>query len=188
MKTEDDVNSNAPPLAPGTDIAWKYGTKGDLSGQVICNFCKRPYRGGINRLKYHLARIPGKDVALCSAAPPKVVREMQALLATPSQKKVEKQKTKMAVGAGIGGNVSFEDSVSNSLFAQNQCSEPNENSTLPASMRHKTMEGFFVPPTKAQPSLDTTSWGKDKIQAARRATVNFWYYGNIPFNVASSPY
>lgn len=184
METKGDP---PPPQAPRIDIAWKYGTKGTITNQVICNFCKKPLRGGIHRLKYHLARIPGNDVAICPTAPLEVIREMQALLATTSQNKAEKKKTKMAIGAGIGGNVSFEDSVSNSFFVENPCSQLNEN-PVSDSVRHKTMDSFFVPPTEAQPSLDTTSWGKDKIQAARRAATNFWYYCNIPFNVASSPY
>jgi len=49
---------------------------------------------------------------------------------------------------------------------------------------------FFSPHTKccSQPTLDTTSWKKNIHSQARKAIANFWYYSDIPFHCAISPY
>eukprot|EP00253_Pinus_taeda_P009403 PITA_09403 len=49
---------------------------------------------------------------------------------------------------------------------------------------------FFSPCTKpsSQPTLDTTGWKKNIHSQARKAIANFWYYFDIPFHCAISPY
>lgn len=49
---------------------------------------------------------------------------------------------------------------------------------------------FLSPHTKlsSQPTLDTTSWKKNIHSQARKAISNFWYYSDIPFYYAISPY
>ena len=49
---------------------------------------------------------------------------------------------------------------------------------------------FFAPRTKpgSQPTLDGTGWEKNIHSQARKAFANFWYYPNIPFHCARSPY
>lgn len=56
--------------------------------------CHKWMTGGINRLKYHLARIPGQNVEGFPKTTPKIIREMKALLAEYELNKDERQKTK----------------------------------------------------------------------------------------------
>eukprot|EP00253_Pinus_taeda_P002771 PITA_02771 len=49
---------------------------------------------------------------------------------------------------------------------------------------------FFAPRTKpgSQPTLDAIGWKKNIHSQARKAIANFWYYSDIPFHYARSPY
>eukprot|EP00253_Pinus_taeda_P032420 PITA_32420 len=49
---------------------------------------------------------------------------------------------------------------------------------------------FFSPRTKpkSQPTLDTIGWKKNIHSQERKAIANFWYYSDIPFHCAISPY
>ena len=64
------------------DSVWKYcvWVNPDDDHRVICNFCSTHMSGGINRLKYHLARIACKDVVLCDKCPDEVTAEMASAL------------------------------------------------------------------------------------------------------------
>lgn len=42
--------------------------------------------------------------------------------------------------------------------------------------------------TGAQPSLEATGWNREVHEQADIACADFWYFNNIAFNVASSPY
>ena len=52
----------------------------DDDRRVICNFCSTHMSGGINRLKYHLARIACKDVVVYDKCPDEVTAEMASAL------------------------------------------------------------------------------------------------------------
>ena len=49
---------------------------------------------------------------------------------------------------------------------------------------------YFAARTKpgSQPSLEATGWKKNVHIQARKAIANFWYYSDIPFHCARSPY
>ena len=60
------------------DLAWKYCVQvnPDDDHRFICNFYSTHMSGGINRLKYHLARVACKDVVVCDKCPDEVTVEM----------------------------------------------------------------------------------------------------------------
>ena len=60
------------------DLAWKYYVRVNLDDdhRVACNSCSTHMSGGINRLKYHLARIVCKDVVVCDKCPDEVTAKM----------------------------------------------------------------------------------------------------------------
>ena len=46
------------------DFSWAYCVNIVGYPKLLCKFCKVKYSGGIYRLKYHIAQIPGHDVGL----------------------------------------------------------------------------------------------------------------------------
>ena len=64
------------------DSAWQYcvWVNPNDDHRVICNFCTAQMSGGINKLKYYLARIVCKDVVVCDKCLDEVTAEMVAAL------------------------------------------------------------------------------------------------------------
>ena len=64
------------------DSAWKSCVQVNLDDEhkVICNFCSTHMSEGINRLKYHLARVACKEVVVCDKCPDEVTTEMASAL------------------------------------------------------------------------------------------------------------
>ena len=68
--TRATFNLDADPAAIARDSAWKHVIPGHKKGVVTCWHCGVLYnRGGINRLKYHLAHIPRRDAKKCKEVP-----------------------------------------------------------------------------------------------------------------------
>ena len=57
------------------DAMWEYGDpEGGFNRQTLyCKLCKLRMMGGITRLKYHLARIPGHEVDICPNSTAKIM-------------------------------------------------------------------------------------------------------------------
>ncbi|KAF9617656.1 hypothetical protein IFM89_037719 [Coptis chinensis] len=49
------------------DPFWEYGE--NMKGRFQCKFCQKDFPGGIARLKSHLSRLRGRDVAICHSVP-----------------------------------------------------------------------------------------------------------------------
>ena len=58
------------------DPFWQYGELEDGNNRqnLTCKLCGRHMSRGVNRLKYHLAKLPGHDVGLGTAVTPKIMR------------------------------------------------------------------------------------------------------------------
>ncbi|XP_059073636.1 uncharacterized protein LOC131874330 [Cryptomeria japonica] len=125
--------------------------------------------GGIYRLKYHLAKIPGKNITTCDIVPEEVQREAKARLSGYEQNKVEKKRTAKAMAAPMR-DIS-------SIGSKNIGVGSNTSS-------------FFIPRNTpgAQPGLLGTSWNKEVHQQTKAAMARFWFYNNIPFSILESPY
>ncbi|CAO2822525.1 unnamed protein product [Amaranthus hypochondriacus] len=76
--------------AKDRDIGWSFCTKVTDDGNVLkCNFCDKVIRGGITRLKEHLAHKRG-NVAHCTNVSAPVQRDMASVLKEYKDKKVDK--------------------------------------------------------------------------------------------------
>lgn len=63
--------------------------------------CEKQIRGGISRLKYHLASIEKRDTRICDATTEEIKREMIALLSAQEEKKLKRERAKLAMRAAI---------------------------------------------------------------------------------------
>jgi hypothetical protein len=54
-------------MAKPMDPMWEYGEpyEGHNRAKLSCKLCGKEMSGGINRLKYHLAKIVGHEVEIC---------------------------------------------------------------------------------------------------------------------------
>ena len=68
------------------DFAWKYAFEGIEYNSVICIKCEKQIRGGISRLKYHLAGIQKRDTRVCPETTEEIKREMIVLLSAQEEK------------------------------------------------------------------------------------------------------
>lgn len=142
MASGDEGHSSA---LGGKDFAWNPGKKGLLPNHLVCNYCKKNYKGGINRFKYHLVRISSWDIGLCDAIDLEVTCE----------KKVENKRTTVALGFGFG-NFVFSDCMPHELVTTSKsilvpCLPSSSGDT---TERQNVVEGFFIPRGEAQLSLD----------------------------------
>ena len=135
----------------------------------------------------------------CKNTTPEIIREMKALLAEYELKKDERQKTKDALAAAMSGSQSHSTpsmphgatAASPSFRAPHSSfGESPDGSFSTASQGPSSGPNYFIPRNVpgAQPSLEGTGWNKEKHHEARMVAANFWYYNNLPFNVANNPY
>jgi len=186
------------------DFAWAYCDKISGKSKLLCKFCKKECSGGIYRFKFHLAQIPGHDIGLCSKVDDNV--KYQAALALEMLDQHNAKKAKQNTEIGTLGVDSFSTtspmsphSVESSMpFPSFPHMPPRPSQTQshmsPSTPSFNTGGGnintFFAPRTKpdSQPTLDGTGWKKNIHSQARKAIANFWYYSDIPFHCARSPY
>ncbi|KAJ1443313.1 Zinc finger, BED-type [Sesbania bispinosa] len=77
--------------APSDDVGWHFGIPvGGSRNNVQCKFCGRVLRGGITRLKQHIAHLPGQ-VAGCPSVKSFVRENMMKLLKDTQNKKREEE-------------------------------------------------------------------------------------------------
>lgn len=70
-------------------------------GALICNFCGKIMKIGNNRVKYHLACIPSRDIEISPNLPLEVKQQMNATLESFFERKEEKAAIKYAKGQGF---------------------------------------------------------------------------------------
>ena len=73
------------------DPFWQYGEPEDGNNRqnLSCKLCGRHMTGGVNRLKYHLAKLPGHDVSLCTGVTPEIMRAAHDAIHEKMRKKDE---------------------------------------------------------------------------------------------------
>src|SRR5262245_25776743 len=95
--------------APSDDIGWHFGTP--IAGNrnnITCKICEKVIRGGITRLKQHIAHYKGQ-VAGCPRVTTFVRENMMKLLMDGKAKKIDSKKRKEEFKAGLGGYHEKED-------------------------------------------------------------------------------
>lgn len=170
------------------DATWKHGIMGPVAGIVICTWCMKKHSGGINRLKYHLAGIPCRDAKPCKKCPEEFQREMIALLVALDEKKLERARQQVAIQESIAPTLSR--STITEMDVQHIVVSTRGPRIRGESSSTTSIKFNFVPRNEpgSQPSLEAIGWNKEVHKEAEKACANFWYYNNIPFNVARSPY
>ncbi|GKD18140.1 putative transcription factor/ chromatin remodeling BED-type(Zn) family protein [Tanacetum coccineum] len=105
--TEGDSCTNSVLKRNSKDPGWNYGTLCDASNKdaIKCTLCGFISRGGITRLKYHVAGIERKGVAICKRAS----KEDKAVCATSLEKPKEQKKLKRIREEEIREEVEIED-------------------------------------------------------------------------------
>ncbi|KAJ8431326.1 hypothetical protein Cgig2_013542 [Carnegiea gigantea] len=112
------------------DIGWHFGIAIDGSRkQVQCRFCSKVIRGGITRLKQHLAHKTG-DVAPFPDVSAKVKRDMMKLLTEYKEKK--RQKTRIARN--------LEDEITRSFNRNDYVDDEEEEDAQLAHARYESLE------------------------------------------------
>ncbi|PIA25726.1 hypothetical protein AQUCO_10800016v1 [Aquilegia coerulea] len=83
------------------DQFWEYAD--DLKGRFLCKFCQKNYSGGIARVKSHLSRLQGRDIAICNSVPEDVqASAVLALQGTGPSYKKRKAALSLMNGEGSG--------------------------------------------------------------------------------------
>jgi len=132
---------------------------------------------GINRLKYHLARIPGNGVGCCQNCLDEVTTEMAAALEAIKEETSKRARRKDEI-VGIGRSSSQSETQIESPGIGNSSSSVVANRSITSS--------FFTPRTTpgSQPTLD--SFNEKKRKEADMAVRRFWYHNSLSFNYAKS--
>ena len=91
--TENQSSVASGPVVRSEDPAWAYGRAvPDARNNTQCTFCGKMIRGGgITRLKYHLAGIPG-DVGACKKVSEDVKWQMKQLIEDLKKSKQKKRR------------------------------------------------------------------------------------------------
>eukprot|EP00253_Pinus_taeda_P004556 PITA_04556 len=88
------------------DPFWEYGSPdgGTNRAYLTCKLCGTKVTGGITRLKYHLARLSGHDVGVCTVFSPELIQKALEGIDEKDKKKEEAERNK-AERAGAGAQL-----------------------------------------------------------------------------------
>ncbi|GLJ18817.1 hypothetical protein SUGI_0336250 [Cryptomeria japonica] len=166
------------------DPCWKHGRPGPKRGDVFCNHCKKIVKGGINRFKYHLAKIQCRDTTSCTECTEEATRDAIATLEAYDQRKATKKRTAEAMAAPRADLSSMGSHTDVGTSGSSLGPRIRAKGTLDSNM-----ENFFIPRNTpgAQPGLLGTAWNKEAHQQAKVACARFFIYNDVPFNAISSP-
>ncbi|XP_057452499.1 uncharacterized protein LOC130744326 [Lotus japonicus] len=168
-----------------TDPAWEHVAfrKEGKTNCYTCLHCGTEYRGGgINRMKQHLARLPG-NISYCRKVPEDVSHRMNVALES-----IQAKKNNVEVNEAYNGPT------------QSDVIETNESSPLNSSLPPTQQKGkrkatadigdFFAPRTTpgSQPTLKSVWTSKEAVHKAHMAIARWLYDACIPFNATQSPY
>ncbi|XP_071726331.1 uncharacterized protein [Rutidosis leptorrhynchoides] len=159
------------------DPAWKYGVEiehnvpegvGKKGYKYIqCNFCGKTIKGGVKRMKEHLA-CTHKDVAPCEHVPQKVKDEITLYLKQFKDNKISSQSY-------------FEENVGSGAYYN-----PTNNSGTGSRGMRGPMDRFVNEPNDNGPEA-TSPNAKEQRKQVCMDIGRFFFENGIPFNVATSP-
>lgn len=172
--------------------AWSHAkVDADSRNAIICLHCgKKIGGGGITRLKYHLAGVPGQ-VESCRKVPKDVKRQMMELVDELRIKEERRNRTRH------GTRVLFEDSLDANLTTEGGSasqfgpSRKRRSGCLSpeAVIGSKPNTGEPVAPEDmVQDRRDSLDAPNDLLRNARIAMARWWHDVNIPFSAANSPF
>uniref|UniRef100_A0ACD5XUR6 Uncharacterized protein n=1 Tax=Avena sativa TaxID=4498 RepID=A0ACD5XUR6_AVESA len=196
---EDMVQDGPDGLDAPDDLlhnAWSHAKEdADSRNAIICLHCgKKIGGGGITRLKYHLAGVPGQ-VESCKKVPKDVKRQMMELVDQLRIKEERRHRTRHETR--VRQNSRFDDSSDANLTTEG-------GSTIQFRLSRKRRSGYLSPeavvgsePNNGGPATpeDMVQDGRDGVDApsdllhnARIAMARWWHDVSIPFSAAKSPF
>ncbi|OVA01679.1 zinc finger protein [Macleaya cordata] len=116
------------------DHFWEYAE--ELKGRFRCKFCHKDYPGGIARVKSHLSRQPGRDIAICNSVPDDV--QALAFIAVRGKDFPYKKRKAVTFSTNMEGN-----GVESSLSPITSCPDSSmalQQTPLPAVCNKKDKE------------------------------------------------
>jgi len=156
------------------DPAWAYGQQiiVDNDHNIKRNYCNATMHASINRLKYHLAKIPGNGVGCCQSCPDEVTTKMVVALESIKEASSKRARRKDEI-VGIGKSSSQSETQFPSPGIGNSSSSVVANKSITSS--------FFRPCTTpgSQPTLD--SFNEKKRKEADMVVRRFWYHKSFNY-------
>jgi hypothetical protein len=160
------------------DPMWEYGEpeEGSNRQSLTCKLCKTRIKGGVYRLKYHLAKIPGFDVGLCSNVTPEIMRAAHDAINAKDKKKEESATKK----AELAAYKMYQSSPGISSHA----TEGSGRGSTAADSPVGKIPSFFAPRTGsgAQPSIKSVVKKREQQEASRlMGRCLFW--SDLPLTI-----
>jgi len=198
--TENQSSVASGPVVRSEDPAWAYGRAvPDARNNTQCTFCGKMIRGGgITRLKYHLAGIPG-DVGACKKVSEDVKWQMKQLIEDLKKSKQKKRRMNKEISNPYDVEEEEEDDHHHDEGnndnerggSKSHSSVSNYNTKGKEKVGEKSnIKSYFAPRTKpgSQPSIRSSLASKQMVEKARMNFARWWYHANIPFHAAHSVY
>ncbi|PWZ46060.1 hypothetical protein Zm00014a_005235 [Zea mays] len=165
------------------DVGWEYGVLVDANNKdkVKCKFCDKEMRGGIYRLKEHLAHV-GKNVKKCTSATPQALEAKEKCKkAIEAAKRKREEKTVRELELREEVNVSRVGEESEEVTCVGS-SQPHKLGPIDKWTR-------AIDPTKAdsfkQQQLDKELW-KEREHEVHKFIARWAYNRGIPFNACDN--
>jgi hypothetical protein len=158
------------------DPFWVYGIPEDGTNRqkLNCKLCGVNMSGGICRLKYHLAKIPGHDVGPCPKTNPEIMRIAYDALETKDKNKDEKAARKNEISLRSSGTSAAEGQGSGRGSTDSGTASRRPSSYFP----ERTTPG-------AQPGIRSMLKKKEKKEADR-AVGRCLFYSDIPLSITKN--
>ena len=171
------------------DPFWEYGIPdgGTNRAYLACKLCGTKMTGGVTRLKYHLARLSGHDVGVCTVSSPELIQKALEAIEEKDKKKEEAERNK-AERAGRSFGIASPDFG----FEGSGPSGPSGRGSTTGTPSHATVSvsawsSFFVPQTGAgaQPGIKSLVKKKEK-QEADRVMGRCIFWSDLPLSITKT--
>ena len=161
------------------DLFWQYGEPEDGNNRqnLSCKLCGRNMTGGVNRLKYHLAKLPGHDVSLCTGVTPEIMRAAHDAIHEKMRKKDEIAANKAELAA-FGQARSVGASISTTIGEGS-----GRGSTASPHGRGQHTSHYVGP--GSQPSIKSVVKKSEKLEADR-VMGRCLYWSHIPLSIVKN--
>jgi len=161
------------------DPMWEYGQPISGRQKLTCNLCGKKIYGGISRLKYHLAQIPGHEVEICPNSTPEIIQIATKAVELMVSTSVHKEDVRVELrSGGVARDRSF-------TYTSGRGSESQSSpSTIPSA---STTSPFFVSRTShgSQPGIMSMIKLKEKREADK-LVGRCLLWSDVPFSIAKN--
>ncbi|XP_023752194.1 uncharacterized protein LOC111900549 [Lactuca sativa] len=189
--------STQPNVRAKKDPAWRYITQLDSGGgkkAYFCTFCKNTYNGGgINRMKQHLAGVPGA-ISACPSCPGDIKFVMKSSLDENAKKTKEKHAGVLSDTLGVNVDnmydvIDDDDDDDVQVLTQQSTQKKDGKRKAPHASQTKTVPPFLKRGMHdpSQPSIKATLQSKERWHDTDLALAMWFYDACIPMNAVNSP-